>query len=113
MEDDRSDPPPGTLSFDTGFFRAIAERVLARIEGIRAAGHGRGGLIQRIRDRLSEHIHVAAGPQEITYDLGVVVRAEGDMRSICRQVQRELAADARTMTGYERVTVNVSVRGIE
>ncbi len=113
----RADPasalPPGRLSFGEELFRAIVGRVLEGTEGARLGNRARGGLIQRIRRRLSEGLSVEVQSDRVSYRIPVIVRADGDVRAVCREVQRRVARETHRMTGLEKVEVNVSIRGIE
>lgn len=110
------DVPPtatGDLTFDESVFQAIAEHVLDRSPGMRLADRARGGLLQRFRRTFSDGVHAQVSADSVHYDIPVVVRSAGDVRAACRDVQRDVAAGTRKMTGYAHISVNVAIRGIE
>ena len=113
MPQDEPFTPTGTLTIDENVYRAIAERVLERTDGLRLADRARGGLIQRFRRTFGEGVRVAVGVDRVHYDIPVVIHASGDVRAVCRSIQRAVAADTHCMTGPGAVSVNVAIRGIE
>lgn len=93
----------------------MAGMAIQDIEGVEKVATGfTGGISEALgKKNMGKGVKVTIKEKEITIDVGIVIKYGAEIPKIAKEIQDKVKNDVEKMTGYNVISVNVKVQGIE
>ena len=93
----------------------MAGMAIQDIEGVAKVATGfAGGISEALgKKNIGKGVKVEIKDKEVTVDVGIIIKYGAEIPKIAKEIQDKVKNDVEKMTGYNVISVNVKVQGIE
>ena len=93
----------------------MAGMAIQDIEGVAKGATGfAGGISEALgKKNIGKGVKVEIKDKEVTVDVGIIIKYGAKIPELAKQIQDKIKNDVETMTGFEVISVNVKIQGIE